>query len=259
MIPHLCPDLPAAQKEALKYGVKVPLVYTSVALTNWTAFKKLGISGASSPGMYHTRRAAGDAHRDRRLQPDAVVARRSDSRAHDADAVQARAARARSAPRRSRRSADDAVLRPSSGISATSWRGCWAAAGSIRRATSTRSPSIAGRTATPTSTTRSGIRTGPRASRRARSAASRSAAITIANSDAARGRIHRRRDRSGVSRRQRVDCSESDVGELEQEVRRPGGERCHAAIAPQKQPQRHGETEKTSKGETLASEIRDAT
>src|SRR5712691_6332860 len=35
-------------------GVKVPLVYTSVALRNWTAFKKLGISGASAPGMYHT-------------------------------------------------------------------------------------------------------------------------------------------------------------------------------------------------------------
>ena len=53
MIPHLVAELPAAQKEALKYGVKVPLVYTSVALRNWTAFKKLGISGATSPGMYH--------------------------------------------------------------------------------------------------------------------------------------------------------------------------------------------------------------
>jgi len=54
MIPYLCPDLPEKQKEALKFGVKVPLVYTSVALKNWTAFKKLGISGASAPGMYHT-------------------------------------------------------------------------------------------------------------------------------------------------------------------------------------------------------------
>ncbi len=54
MIPYLCPDLPAKQQEALKYGVKVPLVYTSVSLKNWTAFKKLGINGASSPGMYHT-------------------------------------------------------------------------------------------------------------------------------------------------------------------------------------------------------------
>jgi spermidine dehydrogenase len=53
MIPSLCPELPAAQKDALKYGVKVPLVYTSVGLKNWAAFQKLGLSGASSPGMYH--------------------------------------------------------------------------------------------------------------------------------------------------------------------------------------------------------------
>jgi spermidine dehydrogenase len=54
MIPYVCPDLPQKQKEALRYGVKVPLVYTSVALKNWTAFHKLGINGASTPGMYHT-------------------------------------------------------------------------------------------------------------------------------------------------------------------------------------------------------------
>ena len=54
MVPYLCPELPDAQKEALKYGVKVPLVYTSVSLRNWTSFKNLGISGATTPGMYHT-------------------------------------------------------------------------------------------------------------------------------------------------------------------------------------------------------------
>jgi len=54
MIPYLCPELPNAQKEALEYGVKVPLVYTSVSLRNWTSFKKLGINGATTPGMYHT-------------------------------------------------------------------------------------------------------------------------------------------------------------------------------------------------------------
>jgi spermidine dehydrogenase len=54
MIPYLCPELPEAQKEALKYGVKVPLVYTSVSLRNWTAFHTLGINGATTPGMYHT-------------------------------------------------------------------------------------------------------------------------------------------------------------------------------------------------------------
>ena len=54
MIPYLCPELPPKQKEALQYGVKVPLVYTAVALRNWTAFKKLGIRGVQTPGMYHS-------------------------------------------------------------------------------------------------------------------------------------------------------------------------------------------------------------
>jgi spermidine dehydrogenase len=54
MIPYLCPELPKKQQEALHYGVKVPLVYTAVALRNWSAFKKLGIRGVQTPGMYHT-------------------------------------------------------------------------------------------------------------------------------------------------------------------------------------------------------------
>jgi spermidine dehydrogenase len=53
MIPYLCPELPPAQKDALHYGVKVPLVYTSVAIRNWQAFKKLGVSFVRCPGMYH--------------------------------------------------------------------------------------------------------------------------------------------------------------------------------------------------------------
>ncbi|HKF04728.1 MAG TPA: NAD(P)-binding protein [Candidatus Sulfotelmatobacter sp.] len=54
VIPYLCPDLPTEQKEALHYGVKVPLVYTVVGLRNWTVFQKLGVRGVSCPGMYHT-------------------------------------------------------------------------------------------------------------------------------------------------------------------------------------------------------------
>ena len=52
MIPYLCPELPEPQKEALRYAVKVPLIYTSVALSNWTSFKSLGISRVYSPGSY---------------------------------------------------------------------------------------------------------------------------------------------------------------------------------------------------------------
>jgi spermidine dehydrogenase len=51
-IPYLCPELPEKQKEALHYLVKVPLVYTSVGLRNWTAFQKLGVSNIYAPGAY---------------------------------------------------------------------------------------------------------------------------------------------------------------------------------------------------------------
>ena len=51
-IPYLCPELPEAQKEALHYLVKVPLVYASVGIRNWTSFQKLGMQRVSSPGSY---------------------------------------------------------------------------------------------------------------------------------------------------------------------------------------------------------------
>ncbi len=54
MIPYLCPELPPAQRAALHSLVKAPLVYTSVAIANWQAFKALGISDVYAPGSYHT-------------------------------------------------------------------------------------------------------------------------------------------------------------------------------------------------------------
>jgi spermidine dehydrogenase len=54
MIPYLCEELPARQKEALKYLVKTPLVYTSVAIRNWHAFEKLGVAEIYAPGSYHS-------------------------------------------------------------------------------------------------------------------------------------------------------------------------------------------------------------
>lgn len=53
MVPHLCPELPDPQKEALHYCVKEPFIYTRVAIRNWTAFDKLGIRQIISPGSYH--------------------------------------------------------------------------------------------------------------------------------------------------------------------------------------------------------------
>src|SRR6267378_7527896 len=54
MIPYICPELPDAQKESLSYLVKAPLVYTHVALRNWTVFADLGIHQIVAPGGYHT-------------------------------------------------------------------------------------------------------------------------------------------------------------------------------------------------------------
>jgi len=53
MIPYLAPEIPQKQKEALAYLVKAPLVYTHVAIRNWTAFQKLGIRHIVAPGSYH--------------------------------------------------------------------------------------------------------------------------------------------------------------------------------------------------------------
>ncbi|MFM2289152.1 MAG: hypothetical protein RL684_2295, partial [Pseudomonadota bacterium] len=53
-IAHLCPELPAEQRAALGQVVKTPLVYTTVALANWRAFRELGASEVYAPGGYHT-------------------------------------------------------------------------------------------------------------------------------------------------------------------------------------------------------------
>lgn len=52
IIPYLCPELPQRQKEALHYASKIPLIYTSVALRNWQAFKALGVAHVYAPGSY---------------------------------------------------------------------------------------------------------------------------------------------------------------------------------------------------------------
>jgi spermidine dehydrogenase len=53
VIPYVVPDLPDAQKDALRYGAKIPLVYTVVALRDWRAFHDLGIARIATPGMFH--------------------------------------------------------------------------------------------------------------------------------------------------------------------------------------------------------------
>lgn len=55
MIPYLCPELPEPQRQALAYAVKVPLVYTNVALRDWNPFQRLGVSDITAPGSYFFR------------------------------------------------------------------------------------------------------------------------------------------------------------------------------------------------------------
>jgi spermidine dehydrogenase len=52
MIPYLCPELPEPQKAALHQLIKTPLVYVSVALRNWRAFRRLGVQRVDAPGSY---------------------------------------------------------------------------------------------------------------------------------------------------------------------------------------------------------------
>ena len=42
LIPHLCPEMPDAQKAGLSYGVKTPFVYANVQLRNGSAFAQSG-------------------------------------------------------------------------------------------------------------------------------------------------------------------------------------------------------------------------
>lgn len=47
MLPLICPELPAEQREAIDYATKVPLIYISVATRNWRAFAELGLHSVS--------------------------------------------------------------------------------------------------------------------------------------------------------------------------------------------------------------------
>jgi spermidine dehydrogenase len=52
IIPHIMPELPDAQKQALAQSVKMPLVYVNVAVRNWQPFVKLGVDDIYSPYAY---------------------------------------------------------------------------------------------------------------------------------------------------------------------------------------------------------------
>jgi spermidine dehydrogenase len=53
IVPYICPDLPVTQKAALHLAVRKPQVLSMVAIRNWRAFDRLGISTITSPGSFY--------------------------------------------------------------------------------------------------------------------------------------------------------------------------------------------------------------
>ena len=45
MIPYICEELPGVQKQAMRFMTRIPMVYASVAIRQWRAFKDLGLAG----------------------------------------------------------------------------------------------------------------------------------------------------------------------------------------------------------------------
>src|SRR5262245_19535877 len=55
VIPHIMPNLPAAQRAALALNVKTPIVYTNVLVRDWQAWVRLGVHDISAPMSFHSR------------------------------------------------------------------------------------------------------------------------------------------------------------------------------------------------------------
>jgi spermidine dehydrogenase len=55
VIPHIMPELPTAQREALARNVKTPLVYTNVLVRDWRPWARLGVHDISAPMSFHSR------------------------------------------------------------------------------------------------------------------------------------------------------------------------------------------------------------
>ncbi len=54
VVPFLTPEIPEAQREALLYPPKVPLVYSNVLLRDWRSFAELGASSIYFPAGFHS-------------------------------------------------------------------------------------------------------------------------------------------------------------------------------------------------------------
>ena len=55
IIPHLMPELPEPQRDALAHNVKTPLVYSNVVIRNWQPFVRLKVHDITAPMSFHSR------------------------------------------------------------------------------------------------------------------------------------------------------------------------------------------------------------
>lgn len=55
MLPYMVSQLPPGQREALALGVKAPLVYTKIAVRNWTPWVKAGVHEVTNPMGFYSR------------------------------------------------------------------------------------------------------------------------------------------------------------------------------------------------------------
>ena len=55
MVPHIMPELPAAQRRALSENVKAPLVYVNVAVRDWQPWVRLGVHEITNPMGFFSR------------------------------------------------------------------------------------------------------------------------------------------------------------------------------------------------------------
>ena len=54
VIPHIMPELPVPQREALARNVKTPIVYTNVLVRDWRPWAALGVHDISAPMSFHS-------------------------------------------------------------------------------------------------------------------------------------------------------------------------------------------------------------
>ena len=52
MLPHVCPDIPEEQRDAMRSSVRSPLVYTNVLIRNWNSLVEVGMRRAYCPGSF---------------------------------------------------------------------------------------------------------------------------------------------------------------------------------------------------------------